>query len=341
MKKVALWVLASLTVSSCTDQPTEPPATRFSGHVVFGSVNEEGNGSIDSDVMLIDGDGNLRKISSAENCYSRRPDITRDGTKIAFSSCAQQYNNIFIYQTDGTGVRNITNDSAIEEFPRWSPDGRLLAFISFRDGHRDIFLMTDETGEVEKVTQSDASYWIGCWTADNATLIYYGAAGIFSNQGDIYSYDLQNHTIQQLTTGIGTKMHTAITPDGTLIAYQRDWKLHFLSRDGSQDVRVLSAPDSLREQMWWSTQGDFLVFQAYANGRWDIYRIDRDGTGLLNLTLDSFQGYTPVLSPNDAEIAYVADTHPVPKIYLMTNKGMNKRPLSKLNQREFSPSWGN
>jgi Tol biopolymer transport system component len=93
--------------------------------------------------------------------------------------------------------------------------------------------------------------------------------------------------------------------------------------------------------MQWSAQGDFLVFQAFANGRKDIYRIDRYGTELLNLTRDSFQGYGPVPSPDDAEIAYVAYTDPVSKVYLMTNEGKNKRPLTRLNQEEFTPSWGN
>jgi TolB protein len=341
MKRVTLCILATLTISSCTDHPTESLPTRFNGQIVFGAVREEGNGIVNSDIIVIDGEGNLLKISSAVRCYSRTPDITIDGTKVAFSSCAKQYNNLFIYRTDGTGIRNITNDSAIEEFPQWSPDGRFLAFISFRDGRRDIFLMNDETGEVEKVTQSDASYWSGCWSADNNTLIYYGAASVFADQGDMYSYDLLNRVSRQLTTGGGTKMHPAIAPDGSLIAYQRDWKLHFLYTDGLGDVRVLSAPDSVYDDMHWSSCGDFLVFNAFANGRWDIYRIDRHGTGLVNLTRDSFQGYTPVISPDDAEIAYVADTHPFQKIYIMTNEGKNKRPLTKLNQREFTPSWGN
>jgi Tol biopolymer transport system component len=335
MKNFTLCILTTLMFSSCTDLTTESLPTRFNGRIAFVAVNEKGN-IIYSDVMLMDGEGNLLKLTSAERCYSRRPDITRDGTRIAFSSCAQQYNNLFIYHTDGTGIRNITNDSAIEELPSWSPDGRLLGFTSFRDGWRDLFLMNDETGEVEKVTQSDGSYWIGCWSADNATLFYYGSG----THADIYSYDLQSRTRRQLTNGPGRKMRPAITPDGTLIAYQREFKLHFLSQTGSQDVRVLSAPDSLREDMQWSAQGDFLVFQAFANGRWDIYRIDRYGTGLLNLTRDSFQGYTPVISPDDAEIAYVAATHPFSKIYIMTNEGKNKRPLTRLHQEEFTPSWG-
>jgi Tol biopolymer transport system component len=158
MKNITVWILAAFAISSCTNHPTEPLPTRFNRRIAFVAVDEKGNGFINSNVLVIDGEGNLVKISSAERCYSRRPDITRDGTKIAFSSCARQYNNLFIYHNDGSGIRNITNDSAIEEFPSWSPDGKLLGFTSFRDGWRDLFLMNDETGDVEKVTKSDMSY---------------------------------------------------------------------------------------------------------------------------------------------------------------------------------------
>jgi Tol biopolymer transport system component len=200
--------------------------------------------------------------------------------------------------------------------------------------------MNDATGEIVKVTPSDASYWSGSWSADNATLIYYGAASVFADQGDMYSFDLQSRTSRRLTTGGGRKMFPTLTSDGTLIAYHKDWRLYFLSLDGVTDRRVMNVPDSVVGQMQWSSRGDFLFFQAFANGRWDIYRLNRNGSGLANLTQDSFQAYTPVLSPDDMEIAYVAETGTLNKVYLMNIDGKNKRPLTKLNQREFSPSWG-
>lgn len=333
-------ILAALSVASCVDLGPELGSTRFKGRVAFGVVTGEGEGFIYSDIMVLDGDGTLLKITSAENCYSRRPDITRDGTKIAFTSCAYRSTKVFICNTDGTELRTVTRDSVIEEFPTWSRDGRYLAFISFRDGRRDIFLMDDATGEIEKVTHSDGSYWIGNWSADNTTLVYYGYRTVGSVQGDIYSFNMHNRTSRPLTMGEGWKLQPRITPDGLLIAYQRNWRLHFLYADGTIDAQVVTVPDSVSDQMQWSSQGDFLVFQAFANGRWDIYRINRNGTGLANLTEDSFEGYTPVLSPDDNEIAYIVKAGTVSKVYLMNNNGENKRALTNRNQMEFSPSWG-
>jgi TolB protein len=340
MKRNAYLILAAFSAFTCADFGAESPPIRFDGRIAFGAVSGEGNGFVWSDIVLMDGAGNIRKISSAANCYSRRPDLTRDGTKLAFTSCAQQSNKVFIFNTDGTGVRNITNDNVIEEFPTWSPDGRFLAFISLRDGYRDIFLLNDATGGTEKVTQSDGSYWIGSWSADNASLIYYGYKVGMSSQSDVYSFELQSRISRPLTSGTGVKMQPRITSDATLIAYQRNWKLHFLTADGVVDTPVANAPDSVHDQMQWSSRGEFLIFMAFANGRWDIYRVNRDGSGALNLTRDSFEGYTPVLSPDDREIAYVANTGSVAKVFIMNNDGSSKRALTKLNQREFSPTWG-
>ncbi len=341
MTRQILCVLAASLVVSCNDLGIESGYTPFSGRIAFGVVMQEHDGSIYSDVMVVDGEGTLLKISSAENCYSRRPDITRDGTKIAFTSCAYQSTKVFICHSDGTGVRNLSRDSAIEEFPTWSPDGSYLAFISFREGSRDIFLLQDSTGDEVKLTSGDGSYWIGNWAADNSTLTYYGYRAGGSVQGEVFVYDLWSRTSRQVTGGDGWKMQPRVTPDGLLIAYQRNWKLHFLSSDGSTDVQVTGVPDSVSDQMGWSSRGDFLVFQAFANGRWDIYRVNRDGSGVVNLTGDSFEGHTPVLSPDDTEIAYVAGTGASSRIYLMNNNGRNKRALTNGNQREFSPSWGN
>src|SRR5436309_2496805 len=90
-----------------------------------------------------------------------------------------------------------------------------------------------------------------------------------------------------------------MTPDGRIIAYQRDSRLRFLSPDGTQDSMLSQVPLAGLNPMVWTSNGEFLVFQGLAEGRSDIYRINRDGSGSVNLTSDSFEGFSPVLSPDD------------------------------------------
>jgi TolB protein len=43
---------------------------------------------------------------------------------------------------DGSGVQRLTNNSARDEDPVYSPSGRNIAFFSSRDGNLDIYRMT-------------------------------------------------------------------------------------------------------------------------------------------------------------------------------------------------------
>jgi len=61
------------------------------------------------------------------------PDPSPDGRTVALYSLTQPDGDIFVIHADGTGLRQITADSAADRVPRWSPDGSWLAFFSGRD----------------------------------------------------------------------------------------------------------------------------------------------------------------------------------------------------------------
>ena len=59
------------------------------------------------------------------------PDLSPDGTKIAFSSDRDYNGEIYIMEIDGSNQQNITNTSNFDESdPSWSPDGTKIALTS-------------------------------------------------------------------------------------------------------------------------------------------------------------------------------------------------------------------
>ena len=76
-------------------------------------------------------------------CAGRgRPDQARPPPGLSRGRVAFSYlGDIWTANEDGTGVQRITDNSAREVYPRFSPDGRWIAFSSNRYGNYDVFVV--------------------------------------------------------------------------------------------------------------------------------------------------------------------------------------------------------
>jgi Tol biopolymer transport system component len=57
------------------------------------------------------------------------PDPSPDGGLVTFYSRLQPEGHLYVIRSDGTGLRQLTGDAAIDRVPRWSPDGRWILFF--------------------------------------------------------------------------------------------------------------------------------------------------------------------------------------------------------------------
>jgi len=113
--------------------------------------------------------------------------------------------------------------------------------------------------------------------------------------GTIYLYDLNQDTLQPLTSGIDP----AISPDGQRIAFTRDGGeggLYLINRDGSGEQRIYNDHPLLRAPSW-SPDGQWIVFSR-ANGYEDC-RVVRGSVCLPDETIIES---LPEGLQNDAEI---------------------------------------
>jgi len=92
------------------------------------------------------------------------PDVSPDGQSVAFYSFQNPQGHLYISRTDGTGLRQLTGDSAIDRVPRWSPDGQWLAFFSNRSGEYRIWKIRSDGSELQQVTSLGGAY--PTWSPD-------------------------------------------------------------------------------------------------------------------------------------------------------------------------------
>jgi TolB protein len=72
--------------------------------------------------------------------------ISPNGRQIAFMSRRDGDWNIYVVNTDGTGLKQLTDDPASDGLPAWSPDGKVIAFVSNRGGPWAVWAVTPGGG---------------------------------------------------------------------------------------------------------------------------------------------------------------------------------------------------
>jgi LysM repeat protein len=90
------------------------------------------------------------------------------GSRIAFMSARDGNWEVYSIQADGSGLTRLTNHSAQDGLPTWSPDGRSLAFVSNRGGSWAIWAMDANGGNQRKLFDLNGGYGDGeyHWTAE-------------------------------------------------------------------------------------------------------------------------------------------------------------------------------
>src|ERR1035437_5342212 len=83
----------------------------------------------------------LPALSQAQVKLPRHP--TYSNGKVAFSYLG----DIWIANENGADVQRLTDNTARDQFPRFSPDGQWIAFSSNRDGNYDVSLVAAAGGK--------------------------------------------------------------------------------------------------------------------------------------------------------------------------------------------------
>ncbi|TKJ29934.1 hypothetical protein CEE39_08680 [bacterium (candidate division B38) B3_B38] len=137
--------------------------------------------------------------------------------------------------------------------PVWSPDGEKIAFIWDDGGVKDIWVISLSDGKLTKISHSRGQIGRPVWNPDGRELIYFqervlyawrdlqpesapvigapdgispdfvispdGSSLVFSKDGDIWLFHLEDKRSRQLTSGDRVDMSPQFSPDGTKVVF--------------------------------------------------------------------------------------------------------------------------
>ena len=235
------------------------------------------------------------------------PAWSPDGKKIAFSFGFRGFfgDVVGIYVIDANGenrVKLTRNQNNRNLFPAWSPDGTTIAFWSNREGQPDIYVMDANGMNPTNLTRDPHDEDRPSWSPDGAKIAF-GALLLPRGEkslSDIFVMDADGGNRINLTQNPeAVNQFPAWSPDGKKIAYEASphpnhWfppsNIHVMNADGSQSVMLTAGRRFASEGLaTWSPSGRRIAFhRRNPDGKNDIFAINADGTGLLNLTKTEF-----------------------------------------------------
>ncbi len=216
----------------------------------------------------------------------------------------------------GGGVR-VTQDSALDWSPTWSPDGRYLYFSSTRGGTMNLWRVPIEErsgrtlGEPEPITTP--STWSGflAFSRDGTRLAF--ASLDYRSTLLRVAFDAAREAILgppvPILKGTRAIRDHELSPDGEWIAFTEAGVREdlFVARvDGTQYRRLTD--DAFRDRgPAWSPDGTRVAFYSDRSGGYDLWAIRPDGSGLVPLTSGTGLSGFPAWSPDGKAIAFGFD----------------------------------
>ena len=140
------------------------------------------------------------------------PSWSPDGRTLAFS----RNNDLYLVQSDGSGLTRLTSTRAIEAEVDWSPDGQTLAFTSNRKGGPHIWRIGSDGKDARLLIGGSFHHGNPTFSPDGRKIAY---TKELSGGWRIFVADADGTGEVQVTTGPGNDEHPSWSPDGRILVF--------------------------------------------------------------------------------------------------------------------------
>ena len=265
--------------------------------------------------------------------------------KITFYSERSGNAEVYIMNADGSGLKRLTTNSALDNGAAISPDGSKIAFSSTRDGNYEIYVMNTDGSNQQRLTNTPYNEVHADWSPDGSKIAYALFIDPSYEDGDIYVMDADGSNKQQLTSDPAKDMRPIWSSDGSKIIFNS-------TKDGNHEIYTMNAYGSNQQRIT-NTEVDELfpcyspdmtkIVYALVNFQTikaEVHVMNADGTGDTALTNTGGINEDAIWSPDGKEIVFQSDRDGNFEVYIMAANGSNPRRLTNHPSWDGFPDWG-
>ena len=194
-------------------------------------------------LVWVDQDGREEPIPLEPAAYYR-PQLSPDGTRIAYSVENRENQDVWVADLLRPGVRiRVTTAPGRDRVPNWTPDGQSVVFESDRDGPLALFRKAaDGTGEAEALVTVEGARFLhpSDYVPERQMLLV--ATWTTRTQTDLGALSLVGEPAwQTLLSTVANEGNPTVSPNAEWVAYRSD-------ESGEAEVYVARFPTLERRQ---------------------------------------------------------------------------------------------
>jgi hypothetical protein len=227
--------------------------------------------------------------------------------KIVFDSNRVDDFRVYVMNADGSGQARLTNNTAEDGAPAWSPDGSKIAFETDRDGNFEVYVMNADGSGQTNTSDNLADDRFPAWSPDGLKIAF---QSLRDGNYEIYVMNADGNVQTNLSSNPAMDFRPDWSPNGSKIAFAstRDapdqspcddtggcnWEVYVMNADGSNPTNLTNNP-AIDFTPAWSPDGSKITFTSTRDGPnpsscyfkgcdYDVFVMNANGSGQTNVT---------------------------------------------------------
>jgi serine/threonine protein kinase len=219
---------------------------------------------------------------------------------IAFNSRMSGNADIYLVDTQGNNLTQLTNSSAHDLYPSWSLDGKRIVYQTNEGGDQELAIVTLSNKNVERLTDNDCNDWGPVWSPVDSWIVFYSDC---DGDRNIYKIREDGSKRTQLTFSSGlNNWFPSWSPDGEKITFTSNrsgnYRIYVMDTNGEQVSEL--APGCVS---FFSPDGKQILYGVYCDDTDDLFLMNADGSEQVPLT-DGYECRNATWSPDGKSIVF-------------------------------------